>query len=163
MTAPEEVFTLYTESKEMSLVRSLGGWRFFRSLTDLRARAPLQTGLLCNDLLVLVKMPPAPFDSDPNAPVELYTVLRLTGGRSALQGGHHRAKPPASLDGPDDRKLCGSPGCILINADGGFLVLRLKIGDKAVCYFRCAADPYKNRKEALAWTSAINLQWEVNT
>lgn len=42
-------------------------------------------------------------------------------------------------------------------------VLRLKIGDKAVCYFRCAADPYKNRKEALAWTSAINLQWEVNT
>ncbi|GAA5991816.1 hypothetical protein JCM10908_002218 [Rhodotorula pacifica] len=117
----EEVYTLYTESKEMSL-----------------------TGLLCNDLLVLVKMPAPPFDADPNAPVELYTVLRLTGGRSALQGGHHRAKPPASVDSPDD-------------------FLRLKIGDKAVCYFRCAADPYKNRKEAHAWANAVNLQWEVNT
>ena len=42
-------------------------------------------------------------------------------------------------------------------------VLRLKIGDKAVCYFRCAADPYKNRKEAHAWANAVNLQWEVNT
>ncbi|GAA5882490.1 hypothetical protein JCM3774_006130 [Rhodotorula dairenensis] len=119
--AGEEVFTLYTEAKEMSL-----------------------TGLLCNDLLVLVKMPSPPLDADPTAPVDLYTVLRLTSGRSALQGGHHRAKPPASVDGPDD-------------------LLRLKIGDKAVCYFRCAADPYKNRKEAHAWANAINLQWEVNT
>lgn len=45
----------------------------------------------------------------------------------------------------------------------GVAVLRLKIGDKAVCYFRCAADPYKNRKEAHAWANAVNLQWEVNT
>lgn len=101
----EEVYTLYTETKEMGLVRPCSPrCRPGESCANIRS-VPLQTALLCNDLLVLVKMPPPPFDADPNSPVELYTVLRLTGGRSALRGGHHRAKPPANVDGPGDCEL----------------------------------------------------------
>lgn len=52
----------------------------------------------------------------------------------------------------------------LFRADRPPAVLRVKIGDKAICYFRCVPDnASKNRKEASAWASAINVQWEVNT
>ncbi|BGP31536.1 hypothetical protein JCM10296v2_003306 [Rhodotorula toruloides] len=101
--------------------------------------------LLCTDLLVLCRRPPPPFDTDQNSPVELYTVLRLNGARGTPFGGSARSEPPASVFGADD-------------------LLRVKIGDKAICYFRCVPDnASKNRKEASAWANAINVQWEVNT
>ncbi|BGO98891.1 hypothetical protein NBRC10513v2_003293 [Rhodotorula toruloides] len=101
--------------------------------------------LLCTDLLVLCRRPPPPFDADPNSPVELYTVLRLNSARGTPFGSSGRSEPPASVFGADD-------------------LLRVKIGDKAICYFRCVLDnASKNRKEASAWANAINVQWEVNT
>ncbi|BGP07499.1 hypothetical protein JCM10049v2_003336 [Rhodotorula toruloides] len=101
--------------------------------------------LLCTDLLVLCRRPPPPFDADPNSPVELYTVLRLNSARGTPFGSSGRSEPPACVFGADD-------------------LLRVKIGDKAICYFRCIADnASKNRKEASAWANAINVQWEVNT
>lgn len=43
-------------------------------------------------------------------------------------------------------------------------VLRLRVGDKAICYLRVrGGDAAKNRREALHWVNAINLQFEVNT
>ncbi|BGP39457.1 hypothetical protein JCM10449v2_003407 [Rhodotorula kratochvilovae] len=119
---PEEVPTLFQETKQIHLI-----------------------GLLCTDLLVLVKAPPPPLDQDPNAPVELYTVLRLNSAQLVLGSPAGRGDPPASLFGSED-------------------MLRLRVGDKAICYLRIpGADATKARKEALQWVNAINLQYEVNT
>ncbi|BGP24142.1 hypothetical protein JCM10295v2_003049 [Rhodotorula toruloides] len=119
---PEPVATLFQDTKQVELI-----------------------ALLCTDLLVLCRRPPPPFDADPNSPVELYTVLRLSSARGTPLGSSGRSEPPASVFGVDD-------------------LLRVKIGDKAICYFRCVPDnASKNRKEASAWANAINVQWEVNT
>lgn len=125
-----------------------------------------QIALLCTDLLVLCRRPPPPFDADPNSPVELYTVLRLNSARGTPFGSSGRSEPPACVFGADDRAF--SPlfrrSGRLARADCILAVLRVKIGDKAICYFRCIADnASKNRKEASAWANAINVQWEVNT
>ncbi|GAA6057360.1 hypothetical protein JCM3770_005725 [Rhodotorula araucariae] len=121
-TESEEIPTLFQETKQIQLI-----------------------GLLCTDLLVLVKAPPPPLDQDPAAPVELYTVLRLNSARPVLGSPAGRGDPPASLFGSDD-------------------MLRLRVGDKAICYLRIpGADAAKARKEALQWVNAINLQYEVNT
>ncbi|BGP15516.1 hypothetical protein JCM10213_006584 [Rhodosporidiobolus nylandii] len=88
--------------------------------------------LLCSDLLVLCKAPPPPFDQDPNAPVELYTVLRFSRHASS------KKEPPASLSGKDETSL------------------RIRIGEKAIMYF-----DGKTRKSALEWARAINTAWET--
>ncbi|GJN89431.1 hypothetical protein Rhopal_002411-T1 [Rhodotorula paludigena] len=117
-----ELHTLLQENKHMSLI-----------------------GLLCTDLLVLVKAPPPPLDQDPNSPVELYTVLRLNSSQP-LGAGLPRSEPPASLFG----------------AAGD--MIRLKVGDKAICYLQCpGVDKAKARKNSLQWVNAINLQFQVNT
>ncbi|GAA5978961.1 hypothetical protein JCM11641_000108 [Rhodosporidiobolus odoratus] len=111
-----ELFTLFQENKQIELI-----------------------ALLCTDLLVLCRAPPPPLDTDPNAPVELYTVLRLN--RSSGKG-----EPPASLFG------------------AGEDMLRVRVGDKAIVYLQCGepANP-KTRRNAVEWMNAINLQWEVNS
>ncbi|GAA5911602.1 hypothetical protein JCM8208_005688 [Rhodotorula glutinis] len=120
---PEEIPTLFQETKQVPLI-----------------------GLLCTDLLVLVKAPPPPLDQDPMAPVELYTVLRLNSPQPVLGSPAGRGDSPASLFG------------------GGDDMLRLRVGDKAIVYLEIpAADSAKARKEALQWVNAINLQFEVNT
>ncbi|GAA6008333.1 uncharacterized protein JCM10292_005536 [Rhodotorula paludigena] len=117
-----ELHTLLQENKHMSLI-----------------------GLLCTDLLVLVKAPPPPLDQDPNSPVELYTVLRLNSSQP-LGAGTPRSEPPASFFG----------------AAGD--MIRLKVGDKAICYLQCpGVDKAKARKDSLQWVNAINLQFQVNT
>ncbi|GAA5861561.1 hypothetical protein JCM8547_008073 [Rhodosporidiobolus lusitaniae] len=115
-----ELFTLFQETKEVELI-----------------------ALLCTDLLVLLRTPPPPLDQDPNAPVELYTVVRLG---SAVQGPGGRAEPPVSLFG--------------LGGDS----LRLRVGYKAVMYLSCG-DPgsSRTRKQAVEWVNAINLQSELNT
>ncbi|GAA5926163.1 hypothetical protein JCM3775_005220 [Rhodotorula graminis] len=119
---PEEILTLFQETKQVPLI-----------------------GLLCTDLLVLVKAPSPPLDQDPMAPVELYTVLRLNSPQPVLGSPAGRGDSPASLFGSED-------------------MLRLRVGDKAIVYLRIpAADSAKARKEALQWINAINLQFEVNT
>lgn len=113
---------------------------------------------------MLCRRPPPPFDADPNAPVELYTVLRLNSARGTPLGSSGRSEPPASVFGTDDRASERMLPSWLLRADRSPAVLRVKIGDKAICYFRCVPDnASKNRKEASAWASAINVQWEVNT
>ncbi|GAA6021200.1 hypothetical protein JCM10207_008352 [Rhodosporidiobolus poonsookiae] len=117
----QELFTLFQDTKQVELI-----------------------GLLCSDLLVLVKAPPAPLDTDPNAPVELYTVLRLY---SAAQfgGDGARGEPPISLLGP------------------GETLLRVRVGEKAILYLQVPGESSaRTRKAALEWRDAINLQWSMN-
>jgi hypothetical protein len=67
--------------------------------------------------LILVKAPPPHLDSDPNAPVELYTVVRLNSG--TVEGGVRKAamagcggpggaggEGPVSLFGKDEDSEC---------------------------------------------------------
>ncbi|GAA5942168.1 hypothetical protein JCM1841_000032 [Sporobolomyces salmonicolor] len=118
--------------------------------------------LLCTDLLILVKAPPPPLDLDQTAPVELYTVVRLSsggGGGGVILG--ERGEGPASLFGKDED------------------MIRLKVGNRAILYLQCPSPPAppastppekngeherkKRRQEARQWRDAINLQWQVNT
>ncbi|GAA6059790.1 hypothetical protein JCM10212_003685 [Sporobolomyces blumeae] len=141
----EEVHTLFTESSAQELIV-----------------------LLCTDLLILVKAPPPPLDQDPNAPVELYTVIRLNRGPEGVVRGVGRPSrasgdAPVSLFGKDED------------------ILRIKVGHKAILYLQhpssiahspSLAQPSttyagdvkrKRRTEARQWRDAINLQWEINT
>jgi len=101
---PEEIPTLFQETKQVHLVRPL-----IALLVIDAAKAKLtssldrsQIGLLCTDLLVLVKAPLAPLDQDPMAPVELYTVLRLNSPQPVLGSPAGRGDSPASLFGGED-------------------------------------------------------------
>ncbi|GAA5989390.1 hypothetical protein JCM5350_005698 [Sporobolomyces pararoseus] len=135
----DEIHTLFTETSTQELIV-----------------------LLCTDLLILVKAPPAPLDSDPNAPVELYTVVRLNSG--AVEGGGQRkcsaGDGPVSLFGKDED------------------MLRIKVGTKAILYLQhptasapsafespeeAASFKRKRKMEARQWRDAINLQFYINT
>ncbi|GAA5872076.1 hypothetical protein JCM1840_006312 [Sporobolomyces johnsonii] len=138
----EEIHTLFQESSAQELI-----------------------ALLCTDLLILVKAPPPPLDLDQTAPVELYTVVRLSsggGGGGGAGGGGARGEGPASLFGKDED------------------MIRLKVGNRAILYLRCPSpsppsstapeterngehERKKRRHEARQWREAINLQWQVNT
>ncbi|GAA5904614.1 uncharacterized protein JCM6883_003841 [Sporobolomyces salmoneus] len=144
----DEIHTLFTETSTQELIV-----------------------LLCTDLLILVKAPPAPLDSDPNAPVELYTVVRLNSGvvEGGGQGGQRRGGNAASSEGPVS----------LFGKDED--MLRIKVGTKAILYLQhpsasnppssslsqsseeAASAKRKRKMEARQWRDAINLQFYINT
>ncbi|GAA5884380.1 hypothetical protein JCM16303_003661 [Sporobolomyces ruberrimus] len=128
--------------------------------------------LLCTDLLILVKAPPPHLDSDPNAPVELYTVVRLNSG--TVEGGVRKAAM-AGCGGPGG---AGGEGPVsLFGKDED--MLRIKVGTKAILYLQhptaslppstsqtadeAASAKRKRKMEARQWRDAINLQFYINT
>ncbi|GAA6019933.1 hypothetical protein JCM11491_006711 [Sporobolomyces phaffii] len=135
--------------------------------------------LLCTDLLILVKAPPAPLDTDPTVPVELYTVVRLNSGaiEAAAAGG-------GGGGGGSGRKSAATGGggpVSLFGKDED--MLRIKVGTKAILYLQlplaptttttattfepnledAAAARRKRKMEARQWRDAINLQFYINT